>query len=41
MFRDNAEEAKVAQMSYETGLGAMRRVLIPQSDTMRFSDGIH
>lgn len=35
MFRDNKEQADLAQARYMDGLSKMRRKLIPQSDTLR------
>lgn len=40
MFRDNKEEADKAEADYERGLEYMRRALVPQSDTLRFADGL-
>lgn len=38
MFRDNAEEATLANDRYTSGVNRMRRALIPQADTLRFLD---
>jgi hypothetical protein len=38
MFRDNQEEADRAKDDFEKGVNRMRRVLIPQADTLRYID---
>lgn len=36
MFRDNMEQAQLAEQRYQNGILKMRRILIPQPNTMRF-----
>lgn len=36
MFRDNAEEAEIAEDRYTKNVNKMRRILIPQTEYMRF-----
>lgn len=36
MFRDNVEEAEAAQQRYTNNVNKMRRILIPQTESMRF-----
>ena len=41
MFRDNLEQAQVAEDRYTKNVNKMRRVLIPQTEYMRTDDGVY